>query len=399
MFVFCVTLIALNAVVGLIWTTRHLLVARERRDGFLLTEAYPGPPPDAPQISVVVAAKDEADNIETCVRTMLAQDYPNFELIVCNDRSSDETGAIVERIAGEDSRVRLINITELPDGWCGKNHAMQNGIASARSEWICMIDADCRQTSTRTLSTAMQYAIDSGADLLSVLPTLEMRGFWENVVQPVCGGVMMIWFNPDRVNDPDKPQAYANGAFMLMKKSAYRTVGTHESVRDRVNEDMHLAARTKAAGLNLRVVRNRELYVVRMYTSLKQIVRGWGRIFFGTFGTLRRISISLAVLVLMGLLPYATAVAAAVLAATGAPPDGLWTACALVAAIAAAIQISVIYRFYKLIGARQNLAWSYVIGCAAATVALCVSLSKLRKGAKIVWRNTNYASSARSHTE
>jgi len=390
--IFAATLLALACLVFLVWTSRHVLIHLERRRGFLLDEAYPGPPAAAPRVCVFVAAKDESETIEQCVRTMLDQDYPNFELIVCNDRSEDDTGLIVERIAAEDRRVRLINIEHLPDGWCGKNNAMQTGIATTDSEWICMIDADCRQTSRRTLSAAMQYAMDTGADLLSVLPTLEMRGFWENVVQPVCGGVMMIWFNPDKVNNPQKPNAYANGAFMLMRRSAYRRIGTHEAVKDQVNEDMHMAALTKRAGLRLRVVRNRGLYLVRMYTSLRQIIGGWGRIFYGTFGTLRRLSISLTVLAVMGLLPYAAAAAGFCLAWAGGRPAGWWLGCGVAGAAGAAMQISVIYRFYKLIGARRELAWTYPLGCAMAMVAAFVAISKLRKGATVTWRGTSYRS-------
>jgi len=181
-------LTVLVCLVLLVWASRHVLIWRERRGGFSLGEDYPIEPGPKPRVSVVVAAKDEAANIEACVRTMLDQDYPDFEVVVCNDRSTDGTGAIVERIAAEDGRARLVNIDHLPPGWCGKNHAMQHGIATTDGQWVCMIDADCRQTSRRTLSAAVQYALDSGADMLSVLPVLEMKGFWENVVQPVCGG-------------------------------------------------------------------------------------------------------------------------------------------------------------------------------------------------------------------
>ncbi|OPX22022.1 MAG: hypothetical protein B1H04_05635, partial [Planctomycetales bacterium 4484_123] len=144
------------------------------------------------------AAKDEQANIGRCVRTLLEQDYPDFEVIVVNDRSTDETAEIVQRLAEEDRRLRLINVGELPAGWCGKNHAMHVGIARARGEYICMMDADCRQTSRHSLRAAVAYALDSGTDLLSVLPNLELVGFWENVVQPVCGGIMMIWFSPEK---------------------------------------------------------------------------------------------------------------------------------------------------------------------------------------------------------
>ena len=296
-----VILIVLSGLSLAVWGSRHLLISAERRRDTLLRAERASGKADLPFVSVVVAAKDEAENIETCVRTMLEQDYADFEMIVVNDRSKDATGRIVRSIAAEDGRLRLIDVEHLPDGWCGKNNAMQHGIAAARGDWICMIDADCRQTSTRSLAVAMAYALETDADLLSVLPNLEMKGFWENVVQPVCSGIMMIWFNPVKVNDPSRPHAYANGAFMLMRRSAYERVGTHEAVKEEVNEDMHLAALVKAAGLKLRVIRNAGLYLVRMYSSLGEIVRGWGRIFYGTFGTLRRLTISFAVLAVLGL--------------------------------------------------------------------------------------------------
>ena len=251
-----------------------------------------------------------------------------------------------------------------------------------------MIDADCTQTSPASLRTAVTYALDRDADLLSVLPNLDMRGFWENVIQPVCSGIMMIWFNPAKVNNPDRPHAYANGAFMLMRRSAYEQIGTHEAVKDKVNEDMHMAARIKAAGRRLRVARNQGLYRVRMYASLKAMVRGWSRIFFGTFGTLRRLTLSLTAIVLMGILPYVVAMIGAAAVAAGLGQPALW--CLLAGLTAVAMQQSVIWRFYRLIGARAELAWTYLIGNLFAAAAVVIAMTKLRKGAQVVWRNTTY---------
>jgi hypothetical protein len=377
--------------VALVWASRHLMIQKERTGRFFLTGESSGPPAGAPRVSVFVAARNEAACIEACVRSLLEQDYPNYELVVCNDRSTDETPRIVERLAAADGRLRLLSIDHLPEGWCGKNHAMQHGLATSDSEWICMTDADCRQTSRRTLSVAMQHALDAEADLLSVLPRLEMKGFWENVVQPVCSGVMMIWFHPDKVNDPARPNAYANGAFILIRRSAYEAIGTHEAVKDCLNEDMHMARRAKHAGLRLRVVRSEGLYVVRMYTSLRQIVRGWSRIFFGTFGTLRRLVLSLTAVVVMGLLPYAAAGLGLAMAAAAAPPA--WAGWMLFAAACAAIvsQLSVIGRYYRLIGGRPGLFWTYPIGSLVTAAALIGSLTKLRRGARVVWKDTSYA--------
>ena len=386
---FLTVLIILSSMVLMIWVSRHLLIWAERRRDSLLRANRADGVAELPPVSVIVAAKDEEENIAACVRTMLDQDYGEFEMIVVNDRSNDRTAEIVEGIAAEDGRLRLINIDQLPDGWCGKNNAMQTGVAQARHEWICMIDADCQQTSDRSLAAAVAYAMETDADLLSVLPTLEMKGFWENVVQPVCGGIMMIWFTPEKVNDPDKKHAYANGAFMLIRREAYEKIGTHEAVKDRVNEDMHMAALVKSAGLRLRVIRNDGLYLVRMYTSLGEILRGWSRIFFGTFGTMRRLTISLAVLMIMGLLPHVTAIIGALALATGAAAAPAW-GCLAVGSAGALMQLSVIFRFYRLINARADLAWTYPLGCAIGIIALIKAMGKLRRGAQVVWRNTTY---------
>ncbi len=388
-----ITLTVLAGLILLVWSSRHIMINREHKKGLVLRADSPGPPETPPMISVVIAAKDEQDNIETCLRTVLKQDYPNFEVILADDRSDDATGEIGDRIAAEDERLSVVHVTDLPAGWCGKCNAMQQAIATARGRWICMMDADCRQTSDRTLSVAMQYARDIGADLLSVLPTLEMKGFWENAIQPVCSGIMMIWFQPDKVNNPDKSNAYANGAFMLISREAYRKIGTHEAVKDKLNEDMHMAARVKGSGLKLRVIRSGGLYLVRMYTSPGRIIRGWSRIFLGTFGTLKRLIISFVVLAVMGFVPY---VAAAMgLAMAAANPDSssatAWWVCGVVGVAAAIMQITVISRFFALAGSRRHLGVTYPLGCAVAMICLIISLAKLRKGAKVVWKSTGYA--------
>lgn len=383
-----IVLLILSLAATLVWATRHYMIFVERRTGFELTGEYAGPPADAPAVSVVVAAKDEEANIGTCVRSILAQDYPRFDMVVCNDRSTDRTGDIVMEMAKRDPRLSLCNIKELPEGWFGKNNAMQNGVATTKSPWICLIDADCNFASPRTLSVALQYAMDKKADLLSVLPQLEMKGFWENVVQPVCSGVMIIWFHPDKVNDPSKPNAYANGAFMLMKRSVYETIGTHAAVRQCLNEDMHMARLVKEKSMNLRVVRGGKLFSVRMYTSFQQIVRGWSRIFFGTFGTFKRLTASLAVMLIMGLLPYFTAVFGLAMGSSGVAHDSLWMATGLLASLASVMQLSVMFRYYKLIDGRPGLFWTYPIGCVVAVYALCQSLSRLRKGSVVTWRGS-----------
>ncbi|MFB3893190.1 MAG: glycosyltransferase family 2 protein [Phycisphaerae bacterium] len=375
---------------AVVWITRHLLLTSECRHGFALTADSPGPPADPPRVSVVVAAKDEQIAIEPCIRSLLDQDYPNYELIACDDRSTDRTPEILARIAAENPRLRLMKVERLPEGWCGKNNAMQTAIAQSDGEWIVMIDADARQVSRRTLSVAVQCATDMGADIFSILPTLEMKGFWENVIQPVCGGVLMIWFNPQKVNSPRHQNAYANGAFMMIRRSAYNAIGTHEAVRMSLNEDMDMARMVKERGLNVRVVRAMGLYICRMYYGCRSTMRGWSRIFYGTFGTLKRLTISLVVMAVMGWLPYVAAALGLSLAWTGAAPAGWWLACGLVGLAGVALQLSVIYRFYKMVGTPRWVTWTYPLGCLMAMIVLVQSLSRLKRGSKVTWRGTTY---------
>ena len=226
-------------------------------------------------------------------------------------------------------------------------------------------------------------------DLFSILPDLEMNGFWEKTIQPVCSGVMMIWFSPDKVNNPAKPNAYANGAFMLMRREVYQAIGTHEAVKDQVNEDMHMADRIKKSGKKLRVLRSDGLYTVRMYTSFKQIIRGWSRIFFGTFGTLKRLTISFLLMTVMGLLPYA----AALVGLLGFHSTGSTAAmvCGIAGLAGVAMQMSVIFRYYRLLGNAGALALTYSMACIITLYIIVISMTKLRRGATVTWKSTTYS--------
>lgn len=378
--------------VCLIWLGRHREISRAKRYNPRLTPFDAGAPAgERPFVSILVAGKDEAENIDACVRSLLSQDYGEFEVFVIDDRSSDGTAELARHAGCEDDRLRVLEVHELPAGWAGKNNAMAHGIAQSAGDWLCMTDADCRFISPAALRVAMGYALAEKVDFLSVLPNLEMQGFWENVIQPVCSGIMVVWFNPSKVNDPKRPHAYANGAFMLIKREMYDRIGGHEAVKDRLMEDLAMAQRVKRTGGVLRVVQGDGLVSVRMYTSLAKILNGWSRIFFATFGTKLRLAASLGVLLVMGLLPYFTAVIGWTNWALGGSPA--WFVAALVGSAAVAAQQSVIYRFYRLAGACAALCWTYGLGCVMAVLAIFKSFSKHRRGAKVRWRGTAYAGS------
>lgn len=384
--------------VACVWASRHVAITRARREQLPLTpSSHDGPPSNPPFVSVLIAAKDEQANIETAVRSMLDQDYPAFEVIVINDRSSDRTGEILESIRAEhpDGRLKVIHVRHLQDGWFGKNNAMREGVCQAKGEWFCFGDADCRQTSRKTLSMAVRHAIENKIDFLSVLPRLETHSLWERIIQPVCGAIMVFWFHPEKVNRPDLPNAYANGAFMLMSRKCYETVGGHEAVRTHINEDMQLAKLAKARGQRLFVMQNDGLYTVRMYSRFGEIWRGWSRIFYGCFETFRRLRITLAMLLTTNVFPYLSLlIAACVLAVRGWTEAGTgWQMVAVACVLVVAVQQSVIFRYYRLSQTNPWLAPTFIIGAVICAGMLINAMLKLNGRTTTTWRGTTYRGS------
>ncbi len=387
-------LIVFNGLVALVWLTRHLQISRERRVGTVLTPTSPADLPDEPPaMTIIVAAKDEQDNIRGCLESLLAQDYPNLEVICANDRSTDDTSRIAHELADKDSRLRVIDIDHLPESWTGKCHAVHSAIGQARGEWLLLTDADCRFLCPATARVAMRHALDHNADLLSALPELEIGSVWESVIQPICSGVMMVWHHPDKVNNTASVRAYANGAFMLFRRDAWQAVGGHEGVKRALNEDIELAVKVKQhPELTLRVARTAGLFSVRMYTSLRQILAGWARIFLGTFRSLGKTLASLALVVVMGIGPWVCAAWACIALAGGARPGWLWGLAGAVSLTACLLQLTVIGRFRKLANAGLAWTWTYPLGSIVVSWILIRAAMKVRPGAKVVWKGTVYES-------
>ncbi|MEI7834967.1 MAG: glycosyltransferase [Planctomycetota bacterium] len=390
MLVLAIIVTLLAGGVGLEWILRNLLALRVWRAMFHLTSDYPLTLEDWPTISLVIPARNEEANIEACLTSLLEQDYPRLEVVVVNDRSTDATGRIIREIAAKDARVRVLDIEHLPEGWCGKNHAMQRGIEQTSGEWILMHDADCRQICPRTLRLAMQHAVDTQAHMLSLMPEHQYESFWERYLLPTLSGVLMIWFRPSHVNDPRRRVAFANGMFILIRRVAYEAIGTHEAVRGSLIEDMDIARLVKGRGLNLRVAPSTALFTVRMYTSLAQIVRGWERIFIGAFRSVLGLTKVLLVLIGRGLTPIATTAIGWAMVATDADPATWWLAAAILGSTSLLAQLVMTARFSLHLKSRWIYGLTYPVACLLVAALLVKALSKLCLGGRIVWRNTAY---------
>ena len=227
----------------------------------------------APAVSLIAAARNEESGIERAVRSLLRQNYPNYEVIVVNDRSTDATGEILERLARDEKRLRVVTVSELPPGWLGKNHALHLGAAQASGEFLVFTDADVVMEPS-VLSRAVNYTLQRALDHLAVSPHAEMRGYLLNALL----GMFTLSFNwfvqPWKARDPKSSKHIGIGAFNLVRASVYRALGGHEPIRMRPDDDLKLGKLFKSRGYRQDFVVGASLISVEWYSSLGAMIGG-----------------------------------------------------------------------------------------------------------------------------
>jgi chlorobactene glucosyltransferase len=231
-----------------------------------------------PLVSVIIPARNEARNIERCVRSVLATAYTPIEVIVVDDGSTDGTAELVEPATG--GRLRLIRGVEPPEGWVGKQWALIQGYRAARGDLLVFTDADTKHE-PELIPRSVRGLEAERVDLFSVLPRQEMRSFWERLIQPhVFLALEMGVESAKRMNRTRVPwRAIANGQFILTTRAAYEHVGTHgaDGVRGSVVDDILLAQAYARAGKDIFLAYGEEFMTTRMYRSLREIIAGWSK--------------------------------------------------------------------------------------------------------------------------
>ncbi len=224
-------------------------------------------------VSIIVAARNEQKDLEKSVRSLLALEYTNKELIVVNDRSDDRTGVILDRLADSCPSLKVVHLTELPPGWLGKNHAHYLGAHTAKGEVVLFTDADIVWEPT-VLTRAVNAFQNRGLDHLAILPRVETKnGALATVIvgfQYFFNLVTRGW----KVKDP-KSFAYVGiGAFNMMRRSAYEAIGTHRSIAMRPDDDMQLGRRIKTQGLRSDFLFGVRSLGVEWYESVGKLIEG-----------------------------------------------------------------------------------------------------------------------------
>jgi chlorobactene glucosyltransferase len=241
-------------------------------------------PTRAPRVSLLVPARNEAHNIEGCARGLLAQDYPDFEVIILDDESTDRTGEILQRLAAQDDRLRVIHGQPLPAGWLGKNWACQQLSQAASGDYLFFTDADtCHDP--LMLRDSIAAAVATKADLLSGMPHQIVKTWSEQLLVPILAWSFMA-FIPLALAERVRAAflCVSIGQYLLFRRSAYARINGHAAVRDKVVEDFELARNIKRAGLQWRFVDATPRIHCRMYHNFREVFDGLSKNLFVVFG-------------------------------------------------------------------------------------------------------------------
>ncbi|MFN8006502.1 MAG: glycosyltransferase family 2 protein [Terriglobia bacterium] len=238
-----------------------------------LEEIPPEDSPSSPFVSVVVPARNEEKNLEAALRSMLAQTYSPFEIIVIDDRSTDQTGAILDRLAREFPLLRVFHLQTLPNGWLGKNHALFLGASKARGTLLLFTDADVMMEPS-TLSRSIRYLMTERLDHLAVSPRLAMDGLVLNIFAIGFNFFFSLYARPWKARDRRSPAHIGIGAFNLMRREVYESIGTHQQIAMRPDDDMKLGKLVKKMGFSQGFLMGNRLISVEWYSSVKNLIQG-----------------------------------------------------------------------------------------------------------------------------
>ena len=256
----------------------YLIIAINRLPVFRNLQA---PMPSVwPRLSVVIPACNEAATLESAVATLLQQDYPDLEIVLVDDRSTDGTGELIDRLAHQDPRIRTVHVETLPHGWLGKVHALHRGVEQTSGAWLLFTDADVH-FATGTLRRAIAVVLHQCVDHLTLIPRAIQKSFWLDVAVNTFGLLFFITTRAGSVNRPGSKAFVGIGAFNLVSAERFhRTVG-FEWLRLEPGDDVGLGMIMKQAGGTTRLAFAYEDLSVRWYASVAAMFKGLEKNLFG----------------------------------------------------------------------------------------------------------------------
>lgn len=217
-------------------------------------QSYDGKNQKSPVVSVVLPARNEQDNIQKCLNSLIRQDYPNYEIVAVNDCSTDATGEILHKVAAStaERKIKIVDLGHKPSGWVGKNWACFQGYKISSGEVLLFTDADTVHA-LNTLSLAIRHMIDEKLDALTARPRITSNNTWTKILLPLVWMVSHIAYSAIKVNNPDSKTGFVFGGFYLITREVYESLGTHQSVKHEIAEDLAIGEKLKHGKHRLRM--------------------------------------------------------------------------------------------------------------------------------------------------
>ncbi|HTL34270.1 MAG TPA: glycosyltransferase family 2 protein [Kofleriaceae bacterium] len=265
------------------WSLTAVAALLLRRGVPLVSELAPPPPTRWPKVSVIIPACNEATTIEAAVRSRLGEGYPNAEYIVVDDRSTDDTGAIIDRIARDDARVVPLHIGDLPPGWLGKVHAMHSALAHATGDFVLFSDADIHHE-PGTMRTIVAHCEQHAIDHVAAFPTVWSSAFWVDAVMTTFLRILSVGSRAWKVADPRSKISIGGGTFNLVRRTALDRVGGLEPIAMEVVDDAGLGQLLKWSGARSCVLNARGFIGLTYYSSVREAVLGMEKNAFAALG-------------------------------------------------------------------------------------------------------------------
>ncbi len=267
----------------------------------------PVTPQGNPRVSIVVPACNEEETIEQGLTQLLALDYNNYEIVAVDDRSTDRTGEIMDRVAASPAaqgRLRVIHVDSLPSGWLGKTHAMWTAAKEAAGDWVLFTDADVL-FKPDALRRALAYAESEHADHVVLFPRMIMKRPGERMMIAFFQTLFVFGHRPWKVAEPDTKDHMGVGAFNMIRRPVYEAIGTYQALRFEVLDDMKLGKVVKTAGYAQRNVFGEDLISIRWAKGALGVVRNLTKNFFAVMSfQWPRALISCLALAFLNLMPF-----------------------------------------------------------------------------------------------
>ncbi len=226
-----------------------------------------------PSVTIVIPARNEERNLQQALQSVLALQYPDLEIVVVNDRSTDATGDILARMAKRDPRLTVLMSEHLPPGWIGKPHVLHSGAQRAHGDYILFTDADI-VFHPLALRNAMRHMRTNALDHVTVVPENTMPGLFLQVFSATFGMFLFMVFEPWKARNPRSRQYLGIGAFNLIRTSVYRAIGGHQPIALRPDDDLKLGKLVKRNGYKQDVMSGQGMVSVEWYRSVPELIDG-----------------------------------------------------------------------------------------------------------------------------